>query len=140
MFAFEADSALLKRLACSRNLHDPHGPSRSDCVRVLGEGRFAHLRRRPTLAICIQATSTIAQSAKGTTFRAAGDLDGARRLIDTGSRLTSPEPRDGLCVYPSPQGSRRGFIALSLPLIDSDYDAFAAAFEDFLDACGPVLA
>jgi glutamate-1-semialdehyde 2,1-aminomutase len=36
--------------------------------------------------------------------------------------------------------ARRGFIALSLPLRDGDYDAFAAAFEDFLDACGPALA
>jgi len=35
--------------------------------------------------------------------------------------------------------ARRGFIALSLPLASSDYDAFADAFEDFLGACGPVL-
>ena len=35
--------------------------------------------------------------------------------------------------------ARRGFIALSLPLAEPDYDAFAAAFEDFLDACGPAL-
>ena len=35
--------------------------------------------------------------------------------------------------------ARRGFIALSLPLTEPDYDAFAAAFEDFLDACGPAL-
>ena len=30
-------------------------------------------------------------------------------------------------VYPSLQGSRRGFIALSPPLLASDYDAFAGA-------------
>ena len=36
--------------------------------------------------------------------------------------------------------ARRGFIALSLPLTGADYDAFAAAFEDFLGACGPALA
>ncbi len=36
--------------------------------------------------------------------------------------------------------ARRGFIALSLPLTDTDDDAFAAAFEDFLGACGPALA
>jgi glutamate-1-semialdehyde 2,1-aminomutase len=36
--------------------------------------------------------------------------------------------------------ARRGFIALSLPLTGPDYDAFAAAFEDFLGACGPALA
>jgi glutamate-1-semialdehyde 2,1-aminomutase len=36
--------------------------------------------------------------------------------------------------------ARRGFIALSLPLTAPDYDAFAAAFEDFLGACGPALA
>jgi glutamate-1-semialdehyde 2,1-aminomutase len=35
--------------------------------------------------------------------------------------------------------ARRGFIALSLPLTEADYDAFATAFEDFLSACGPVL-
>ncbi len=35
--------------------------------------------------------------------------------------------------------ARRGFIALSLPLTEADCDAFAAAFEDFLGACGPVL-
>jgi glutamate-1-semialdehyde 2,1-aminomutase len=35
--------------------------------------------------------------------------------------------------------ARRGFIALSLPLGESDYDAFADAVEDFLGACGPVL-
>lgn len=35
--------------------------------------------------------------------------------------------------------ARRGFIALSLPLTEQDYDAFTAAFEDFLDACGPAL-
>jgi glutamate-1-semialdehyde 2,1-aminomutase len=35
--------------------------------------------------------------------------------------------------------ARRGFLALSLPLVEGDYDAFAAAFEDFLVACGPVL-
>ncbi len=36
--------------------------------------------------------------------------------------------------------ARRGFIALSLPLGERDCDAFADAFEDFLDACGPALA
>jgi glutamate-1-semialdehyde 2,1-aminomutase len=36
--------------------------------------------------------------------------------------------------------ARRGFIALSLPLTASDYDAFAAAFDDFLGACGAALA
>ena len=36
--------------------------------------------------------------------------------------------------------ARRGFIALSLPLSAADYDAFAAAFEDFLSTCGPALA
>jgi glutamate-1-semialdehyde 2,1-aminomutase len=35
--------------------------------------------------------------------------------------------------------ARRGFIALSLPLVESDYEAFADAFQDFLSACGPVL-
>jgi glutamate-1-semialdehyde 2,1-aminomutase len=35
--------------------------------------------------------------------------------------------------------ARRGFIALSLPLSAADYDAFADAFEDFLNACGPAL-
>ncbi|HEX5794932.1 MAG TPA: aminotransferase class III-fold pyridoxal phosphate-dependent enzyme [Geminicoccaceae bacterium] len=35
--------------------------------------------------------------------------------------------------------ARRGFIALSLPLVESDYDAFADAFDDFLGACGPAL-
>jgi glutamate-1-semialdehyde 2,1-aminomutase len=36
--------------------------------------------------------------------------------------------------------ARRGFIALSLPLTEADYEAFAAAFEDFLSACGPAVA
>jgi len=30
-------------------------------------------------------------------------------------------------------------LSLSLPLTEPDYDAFAAAFEDFLGACGPAL-
>ena len=36
--------------------------------------------------------------------------------------------------------ARRGFISPSLALEPADYDAFAAAFEDFLDAYGPLLA
>jgi glutamate-1-semialdehyde 2,1-aminomutase len=35
--------------------------------------------------------------------------------------------------------ARRGFISLSLPLAAGDYDAFATAFEDFLDTYGSVL-
>ena len=35
--------------------------------------------------------------------------------------------------------ARRGFISLSLPLAPADHDAFAAAFEDFLDSYGGVL-
>lgn len=35
--------------------------------------------------------------------------------------------------------ARRGFIALSLPLTEEDHDALAAAFEDLLEAYGPVL-
>jgi glutamate-1-semialdehyde 2,1-aminomutase len=35
--------------------------------------------------------------------------------------------------------ARRGFMALSLPLTDADYDAFAAAFEDFLATHAGVL-
>jgi glutamate-1-semialdehyde 2,1-aminomutase len=35
--------------------------------------------------------------------------------------------------------ARRGFISPSLALEPTDYDAFAAAFEDFLDAYGAVL-
>jgi glutamate-1-semialdehyde 2,1-aminomutase len=35
--------------------------------------------------------------------------------------------------------ARRGFLALSLPLTAADHDAFAAAFEDLLEAYGPVL-
>jgi glutamate-1-semialdehyde 2,1-aminomutase len=35
--------------------------------------------------------------------------------------------------------ARRGFISPSLVLEPADYDAFAAAFEDFLDTYGPVL-
>jgi glutamate-1-semialdehyde 2,1-aminomutase len=35
--------------------------------------------------------------------------------------------------------ARRGFISPSLALEPADYDAFAAAFEDFLDTYGPVL-
>jgi glutamate-1-semialdehyde 2,1-aminomutase len=35
--------------------------------------------------------------------------------------------------------ARRGFLALSLPLTDQDYDAFVSAFEDFLTVNGPVL-
>ena len=36
--------------------------------------------------------------------------------------------------------ARRGFISPSLALEPADYDAFAAAFEDFLDTYGSVLA
>ena len=36
--------------------------------------------------------------------------------------------------------ARRGFISPSLALEPKDYDAFAAAFEDFLDTYGAVLA
>lgn len=36
--------------------------------------------------------------------------------------------------------ARRGFLALSLPLEAKDYDAFAAAFEEFLTAHAAVLA
>lgn len=36
--------------------------------------------------------------------------------------------------------ARRGFISPSLALEPADYDAFAAAFEDFLATYGPVLA
>jgi glutamate-1-semialdehyde 2,1-aminomutase len=36
--------------------------------------------------------------------------------------------------------ARRGFISPSLALEPADYDAFATAFEDFLDAYGPLLA
>ena len=36
--------------------------------------------------------------------------------------------------------ARRGFIALSLPLREQDYDALVDAFDDFLSACGPALA
>jgi glutamate-1-semialdehyde 2,1-aminomutase len=35
--------------------------------------------------------------------------------------------------------ARRGFLALSLPLTQGDYDAFADAFEDLLETYGPVL-
>jgi glutamate-1-semialdehyde 2,1-aminomutase len=35
--------------------------------------------------------------------------------------------------------ARRGFIALSLPLTNDDYDAFVEAFEEFLAANGPAL-
>lgn len=35
--------------------------------------------------------------------------------------------------------SRRGFMSLCLPLTDSDYDDFVAAFEEFLDENGSVL-
>jgi glutamate-1-semialdehyde 2,1-aminomutase len=35
--------------------------------------------------------------------------------------------------------ARRGFMALSLPLSDADYDAFAAAFDDFLATHAGVL-
>jgi glutamate-1-semialdehyde 2,1-aminomutase len=35
--------------------------------------------------------------------------------------------------------ARRGFIALSLPLTNDDYDAFVDAFDDFLAANGPAL-
>jgi glutamate-1-semialdehyde 2,1-aminomutase len=36
--------------------------------------------------------------------------------------------------------ARRGFITLSLPLGAADYDAFAGAFEDFVETYRPVLA
>jgi glutamate-1-semialdehyde 2,1-aminomutase len=36
--------------------------------------------------------------------------------------------------------ARRGFITLSLPLNAADYDAFADAFEDFVETYRPVLA
>jgi glutamate-1-semialdehyde 2,1-aminomutase len=35
--------------------------------------------------------------------------------------------------------ARRGFVALSLPLTNDDYDAFVDAFDDFLVANGPTL-
>ena len=35
--------------------------------------------------------------------------------------------------------ARRGFVALSLPLANDDYDAFVDAFDDFLTANGPAL-
>ena len=35
--------------------------------------------------------------------------------------------------------SRRGFMSLSLPLGDADYDAHVSAFERFLDDFGSVL-
>jgi glutamate-1-semialdehyde 2,1-aminomutase len=35
--------------------------------------------------------------------------------------------------------ARRGFVALSLPLTNEDYDAFVDAFDDFLVANGPAL-
>jgi glutamate-1-semialdehyde 2,1-aminomutase len=36
--------------------------------------------------------------------------------------------------------ARRGFLALSLPVTEREYDAFCDAFEDFLDTCGSALA
>jgi glutamate-1-semialdehyde 2,1-aminomutase len=35
--------------------------------------------------------------------------------------------------------ARRGFVALSLPLTNDDYDAFVDAFDDFLVTNGPAL-
>jgi hypothetical protein len=35
--------------------------------------------------------------------------------------------------------ARRGFISLSLPMTDGDFDRFAAAVEEFLTVRGPVV-
>jgi glutamate-1-semialdehyde 2,1-aminomutase len=35
--------------------------------------------------------------------------------------------------------ARRGFLALSLPLTEADYNTFAVGFENFVEAYGPVL-
>jgi glutamate-1-semialdehyde 2,1-aminomutase len=35
--------------------------------------------------------------------------------------------------------ARRGFISLSLPMTDGDFDGFAAAVEEFLTVRGPVV-
>jgi len=35
--------------------------------------------------------------------------------------------------------ARRGFISLSLPMTEADFDSFAAAVEEFLAVRGPVV-
>jgi glutamate-1-semialdehyde 2,1-aminomutase len=63
-----------------------------------------------------------------------------RRPADAEAIL--PEPRALFHLDMLQRGfylARRGFISLSLPLDQSDLDAFAAAFEDFMAGYGAVL-